>query len=47
MGAVSLNSLLFKCLPVPRPKSSGKDDMPADFAKHYFHEVGNHGEALW
>lgn len=47
MGAISLNSLLATCTPVKRYKGDGKDEMPEDFAKTYFHEVGIHGEALW
>ena len=45
MGAVTLNSLLASCRPVPH--SAGKEDMPIDFGHDYFHEVSNHGEALW
>lgn len=45
MGAVTLNSLLASCIPIPRP--GAKDEMPADFGQKYFRDVSNHGQALW
>lgn len=48
MCAITLNSLLTSCGPVLNSSESEiMPYIPSDFAQRYYHEVGNHAQALW